>query len=146
MSEAKIQIKIGSIEFSGEGNQKWVESQLDKILSKAGDLLKLAPSSDGKGHKPIDVDPSIGNKALGTYLKEKSATTNQIKKFLATAVWLESKGKNRLKTNDVTKALRDSNQKKLTNATQCLNNNLEKGFCEKDGSEFYVTDEGKSSL
>jgi len=117
-------------------------------LSKAGALIKLAPGPGGNGqqHNPIVTDPSIGKKALGTYLKEKSATTNQTKKFLATAVWLESKGKSKLKTTDITKAPNDSSQKKLSNAAQFLSNNVGKGFCEKDGDEFYVTDEGRDSL
>jgi hypothetical protein len=37
MSESKIQIKIGNIEFSGEGNQDWLSKQLDKILQKISD-------------------------------------------------------------------------------------------------------------
>jgi len=32
MSEAKIEIKVGQIEFSGQGEQEWVAKQLDKIL------------------------------------------------------------------------------------------------------------------
>ncbi len=65
---------------------------------------------------------------------------------MATAVWCESKGKNRLKTNDVTAALRNANQAKLNNAADCLNQNVSKGYCEKEGKEFYVTQEGKDKL
>ena len=83
---------------------------------------------------------------MATFLKEKGATTKQVLKFLATAVWIESKGKQRLSTGDITKALKDSNQSKLGNPAECLNQNVKKGFCEKDGSEFFVTTEGKDSL
>jgi hypothetical protein len=41
MSDSKIQIKAGLIEFSGEGNQDWLAKQLDKLLDKIPELLKL---------------------------------------------------------------------------------------------------------
>ncbi|MCH7974365.1 MAG: hypothetical protein IH949_10855 [Bacteroidetes bacterium] len=149
MSEAKIEIKIGAVEFAGEGSEKWLETQLDKIISKAPDLLKilpLKPFSDGTIHIPIGSDPEIAKEALGTYLQEKGATSNQTKKFLVTAVWLESKGAKKLSTSDVIQALRDSSQKKLNNASLNLIQNVKKGFCEKDGDQFFVTNEGKKSL
>lgn len=57
MSDSKIQIKVGTIEFSGEGNQDWLASQLDKILTKVPELLKLESSSSqfpsGKINNPL---------------------------------------------------------------------------------------------
>jgi len=41
MSETKIQIKVGIVEFSGEGNQDWLATHLDKILEKIPELLKI---------------------------------------------------------------------------------------------------------
>ena len=35
MSDAKIDIKIGQIQFSGQGEQDWVAKQLDKIIAQA---------------------------------------------------------------------------------------------------------------
>jgi len=43
MGESKIEIKIGQISFSGEGEQDWVAKQLDKILGQAEKLIHLAP-------------------------------------------------------------------------------------------------------
>ena len=91
-------------------------------------------------------DTAVAKKTLPAFLQEKNATTKQVKKFLATAVWLEAKGQSRLTTSDVTKALNDANQKRLGNPTDCLNQNVTKGYCEKDGKQFFVTDDGKSSL
>lgn len=91
-------------------------------------------------------DSQIAEKTLSTFLKEKNVTSNQVKKFLATAIWLEAKGKQRMTTGDVTKALKDSSQTRLGNPSDSLNQNVTKGFCEKDGKEFYVTEEGKNSL
>jgi len=51
-----------------------------------------------------------------------------------------------LTTGDVSKALKDSNQSRLGNPSQCLNDNVSKGYCEKDGKQFFVTQEGKVSL
>ncbi|MGE0115241.1 MAG: hypothetical protein AB7T07_10215 [Steroidobacteraceae bacterium] len=151
MSESKIEIRIGQITFSGQGEQDWVASQLDKILAQAEKLIQLAPAPDEadgseNGHKPMGKDVGIAKKTLPAFLQEKNAKTQQVKKFLATAVWLEAKGQSRLLTSDVTKALSDANQKRLGNPADCLNQNVSKGNCEKDGKQFFVTDDGKNSL
>jgi hypothetical protein len=152
MSEAKIEIKIGRIQFSGEGGQDWVARQLDKILSQAEKLMQIAAPDEeddrpevelkGKGKK----DSSVAQKTLAAFLGEKSAKKNQVKKFLATAVWLHAKGSEKLRTMDVTSALSQSSQQSLGNPSMCLNNNVKKGYCQKIGNEFYVTQEGKESL
>ena len=70
----------------------------------------------------------------------------QLKKFLATAVWLSAKSDGLLTTSDVTQALRESHQKRLSNASDCLSKNVAKGFCQKDGRGFFVTPEGKKDI
>ncbi len=151
MGEAKVDIKIGETQFSGQGDQDWISKQLDKILAQAEKLLLFAPlpqveQSDVSGHKPMGKDSTIAKTTLPSFLNEKGATKNQVKKFLATAVWLEAKGKNRLETNDITNALKESNQSRLGNAADCLNKNIAKGYCEKNGKQFFVTEDGKKSL
>jgi hypothetical protein len=151
MSEAKIDIKIGQIQFSGEGDQDWVAKQLDKILAQAEKLVQLAlpekeNEGDGEPHKPMKSDALIAKKTLPAFLNEKGASTNQVKKFLSTAIWLEAKGQNRLQTRDITGALRSAKQSRLVNPSDSLNKNVSKGFCEKEGTQFYVTEEGKKSL
>lgn len=154
MSDAKIEIKVGQIQFSGQGEQDWVAKQLDKFLAQAEKLVQLVPPEDsgeegvpgGGGLKPMGKDPSIAQKTLPIFLNEKNATKNQVRKFLATAVWLEAKGQKRLLTSEVTAALKASNQTKLGNPADALNKNVTKGYCEKDGTQFFVTDDGKKSL
>ena len=147
MADSKVSIRIGQIEFTGEGEAAWVESQLDKLIAKAPELLRLAPTDKGKGgHDAMVPDPEIASKALGAYLRERDATVNTNKKFLATSVWLESKGKKRLKPADVVKALRENSQTRLGNPSQCLANNIGQGHCERDGDEYFVTEDGKRSL
>ncbi|WP_183577862.1 hypothetical protein HDF18_10525 [Mucilaginibacter sp. X5P1] len=58
MSDSKIQIKVGIVEFSGEGNQDWLAKQLDKILEKIPELLKLDVISP---QKPIDQNTSVND-------------------------------------------------------------------------------------
>ena len=62
MSDSKIQVKVGIVEFSGEGNQDWLAKQLDKILDKVPELLKIEVS--GPKHD-IDNGPAeTGRKSL----------------------------------------------------------------------------------
>jgi len=156
MAEAKIEITIGQITFSGEGEPSWLSEQLDKILDRAESLLSLAPIQipplalgvESGDHEAADLSShsEIASKPLALWLKEKGADTNQVLKFLATAIWSEAKGQNRLQTKDVTSALSNANQKRLANAADCLNRNVKQGFCEKEGKQFYVTEEGKRRL
>jgi hypothetical protein len=142
MAVAKIQVSIGSIAFSGEGDEVWLEKQLDKLLKAAPELIATTTPEPDKGKK--SENGSAGS--LAAFLAKKTATDNQIKRFLATAEWLHLKGTKRLQTKDVSKALSDNNQKKLSNPADCLNKNVAKGHCEKDGDNFFVTPEGRSAL
>jgi hypothetical protein len=148
--DANIHLKIGHIEFSGEGNQDWIEKQLDKIISEAERLVGIAPAVEAPLEKEsANVDEpglSISKQTLPAFLQEKNATKNQVTKFLATALWLQERGKHRLQTRDVTTALREANQTRLSNASDSLSSNVKKGYCERDGKEFFVTDEGARSL
>lgn len=146
-SEAKIEIKAGGAEFSATGTPDWVAKQLDKFFDKAANLAAIPPAADagdggsangggsGTGQK---TKTGIAGKALAVYLKEQDATTNQVKKFYSTAVWLQAKGKTRISTSEVTAALKASNQTRLGNPADCLNQNVKKGLCEKDGNQFFV--------
>ena len=149
MSDSKINIKIGQIEFSGEGHPDWLASQLDNVLSKVPLLLKFDLNSVDLPKQQNGISSSNHMKAsttLATWLKDKAATTNQNRKFLATAAYLQKSGKERLTTSEVTESLRSTNQGRLSNASEGLNRNVGKGFCEKDGKTFYVTPEGFTEL
>ena len=154
MANAKIDFTIGGISFSGEGEESWLANQLDKIIEKAADLIKIVPSpqviTEGAGttttHEAAKEDTAIAAHTLPSFLKEKNATRAQTKKFLATAIWLQSKGKERMLTSDITQALKDSNQSRLANASRELAMNITSGFVERDGKQFFVTDQGKTSL
>ena len=152
MSDVKIEIRIGQIHFTGEGNQDWIAKQLDKIIEKADKLVRLAPPAQCEtGNAPgiaggDTASIAIAKKTLPAFLDAKKARSNQTKKFLVTSVWLHAKGQEKLKTRDVTAALKSANQSRIGNAADCLNKNVNKGYCEKDGDQFFVTDEGRQSL
>ena len=156
MSESKIEIQIGEVRFSGEGDSDWLAQQLDKILDKVSDLIKLAPPPQiiqnnipPAAHQAADFSNSsdIANQSLAAFLKSKNATTAQVDKFLATAIWVEAKeNKNRLKTSDISSALSKASQTKLNNPSDTLNQNVSKGYCEKEGKDFFVTQEGKDHM
>ena len=155
MADSKIEIKVGSITFSGEGDGDWLSKQLDKVLAKIPELAALAPAEtpgngNNNGGSELDSPGAKSGKASGTlaaYLKSTSSTSNQVRKFLATVAWLhDNEGKNRVTTKDVSSALNSHNQGKLTNAANSLNQNVGKGHCVKDGKTFYVTTEGRTSL
>src|SRR6266446_1587420 len=126
MSEAKIEIKAGAAEFHASGDQDWVGQQLEKFLESAAKLAAAVPPKDaapspltnGQGN---NSQVGIASKALASFLKDRGATTNQVKKFLSTAIWLHAKGHKRLTTADVSRALKDSNQTRLGNPSDCLN-------------------------
>ena len=149
MGEAKIEIKVGAVSFSGEGDGKWLSEQLDKLLEKIPELAKVqSPQRENEGGE-TDL-PATKTKAAGTlasFLKAKKAASNQVRKFLATAVWLhDTQNTDRLTTGDVSKALKQNSQGKLTNASDCLNQNVKGGPCEKDGKHFFVTEDGRAKL
>ena len=91
------------------------------------------------------VDEPAGH-PLHFFLKEKNADKNQVKKFLATTVYLHAQGVEKFSTPMVSKSLKGASIDKLINASDCLNKNEKKGFCIKDGKDFILTAEGIRSI
>lgn len=136
MAEAKIEIKVGAVSFSGEGEGKWLSEQLDKVIEKLPQLASVAPiappapGSGGAAAQTHHANPNVGT--LASFLTAKNAKTNKTRKFLAAAVWLhDSTGANRIATGDVKKALSQHNQGSVGNASRCLVQNNKQGFTTK---------------
>jgi hypothetical protein len=153
MTTAKVDIKIGQLSFAGEGDKEWLAKQLDKLIQHAPTLLRLSP--DIESHSEVrtasrdgDHKTAPAGKAgtLAAFLTARGAKTKDNRKFLATAAWLHDKGHSRLTAADVTKALDENSQGKVTNPALVLSRHISKGHCERSGSQFYVTDEGRKSL
>jgi len=151
MGESKIEFSIGDLSFAGEGEEKWLAMQLDKIIKAAPDLAKIEPpaakSPEGSGNGSAG-DGSGGEftTSLANHIKEKGGETSQVKRFLATADWLRRRGNSNLTTGDISKALSSNHQKRLSNPADNLNQNVSKGHCEKKGKGFFITPEGKQAL
>jgi len=156
MSDAKIEIKVGEVSFSGEGTEKWLSEQLDKLIEKIPQLSKIHPQkhseTGGTGTGAgTGAGAAAGQKITGTlaaFLKAKNATSNQVRKFLAAAVWLhDHENRELVNTADVAVALSDARQKELTNPANCLNQNVSKGFCsKKTKNQFFVTEDGRNDI
>jgi len=84
---------------------------------------------------------------LYQFILNKKVATNQVRKFLATAVFLaRSNNVSKLSTPMISRALKSYGIEKLQNASDCLNKNEKKGYCIKDGKEFIITENGYLSI
>ena len=157
MSNSKIEIKVGIVEFSGEGEQKWLSEQLDKILEKVPELLKIELSvpqtaasfedSPSTVQSPnSEVASTLVKKPLATFIKENSPKT-QPQLFLVTSIWIhDNLNKSRLQHQDINTELKKSNQKPIGKLSQELGRNVKAGFIVKDEKSFYVTPEGRKQF
>jgi hypothetical protein len=150
MAAGKIQVTVGAVSFSGEGEPDWLAEQLDKVLKAAPDLATSPSERAGSSqHSPSAPKAPAGASAPGTlvsYIKVKGGESSQVKRFLATADWLRLRGESQLTTGKVSKALSDNHQKRLGNPADCLNQNVRKGHCEKQGDGFFITPDGLRDL
>lgn len=78
MSDSKIQIKIGIVEFSGEGNQDWLAAQFDKILAKMPELVKIemAAPNGAPGQPPANPQGSSAGGTINLSMVNISAKLN----------------------------------------------------------------------
>lgn len=165
MANGRLEFKIGNIEFIGEGEQTWVTEQMEKMLeripelTKHSDVLKVpattAPTVSPNKSTAINTSYSQPQSAapqraipenLATFLRKKDCVDKQRRKFLGTAVWLQLNGQSIIKTKEVTDALKNARQIKITNPSHQLNQNISQGFCQKEGNGFYVTPEGVENV
>ncbi len=142
----KVELKIGEMSFSGEGDQAWLDDQISKLLEAAtSDQIRGAISTGAIASEERQSEPTH-NESLPTYLRNKGGEQSQVKRFLATAAWLFQRGETTLTTRLVGKTLRENHQKRLANPSDCLNKNVSKGHCEKTAKGFSITPEGWHKL
>ncbi len=89
MANARIEFKIGNIEFVGEGDQDWVTEQLDKVLTR---IPELESESKKSTPKTTQVTEQAATENLSTFLRKRDAIDKQRRRFLGTAVWLQQRG------------------------------------------------------
>jgi hypothetical protein len=149
MPEGKLEFSAGSIRFLGEGNEDWLSEQLDKILAALPPLERMQQTHSTQSAPNGDrasVEDAKFTTTLAGHIKAKGAESNQVKRFLVTADWLRQRGVTKLTTGEVTKTLATNQQKRLGNSAECLNKNVQKGFCEKTGDGFFITPDGLKDL
>jgi hypothetical protein len=114
---------------------------------KIGGKEVVKPS---KAKKKLEGNKSVAEQIdspLSQFIADKKSTTNQVRKFLATAVFLSrSNSVSKLSTSMISRALKSYGMEKLQNASDCLNKNEKKGYCIKDGKEFIITENGYLSI
>lgn len=142
----KVELKIGEMSFSGEGDQEWLDNQISKLLEAAtSDQIRDVISTGTTPAEERQSEPTH-NESLPTYLRNKGGERSQVKRFLATAAWIHRRGETTLTTGLVAKTLRENHQKRLGNPSDCLNKNVSKGHCEKTAEGFFITSDGWSAL
>jgi hypothetical protein len=144
----KIEIRIGNLSFSAEGDQDWLGEQLSKVMQAASPVIAKDESSGqpetGRAAPAALSTSSVGS--LAAYLKATGGESKQVQRFLATAGWLFRRGVTNLTTAAVAAGLAENHQKRLSNPADCLNQNVSKGYCEKQRDGFFITPEGWSAL
>jgi hypothetical protein len=114
-----------------------------KTTDKPAAKVKVAKKKVTITDKPVNQIDS----PLFQFVTEKKAASNQVRKFLATAVFLSrSNNVSKLSTSMISRALKSYGIEKLQNASDCLNKNEKKGYCIKEGKEFIITENGYLSI
>ncbi len=166
----KVKEKIGKLKNTKEAKVKVAKNSADaEILKEKADQLvneAFAGETIKRGRKPKIVEKSAVkakiekkkitkinpaaeqiDSPLYQYLKSKKVGNNQVRKFLATAIFLaRNNNLSRLTTPMISRALKSYGIDKLQNASDCLNKNEKKGYCIKDGKEFIITENGYLSI
>jgi len=142
---SRVEIKIGNLTFAAEGDQDWLGEQLSKVMKAATSAISQNEVvSPQEMSKPLRASNTIGS--LASFIKTANAETKQVQRFLATAGWLHRRGLTKLTTAAISAALTENHQKRLGNPADCLNQNVSKGYCEKDKDSFFITPEGWKAL
>ncbi|HEY5510505.1 MAG TPA: hypothetical protein VIK10_05680 [Prolixibacteraceae bacterium] len=126
-----------------------VEKAVKVAKVKVPKVPKVKKVSAKAKKKVVKKSPFIEKKdsPLYQFLLERKAEKNQIRKFLATGVFLtRSNDSAKLSTSMISNALKSAGIEKLLNASDCLNKNEARGYCLKEGKEFVVTENGFLSV
>lgn len=142
----RVEIKIGNLSFAAEGDQDWLSEQLSKVMQAASSAISRSEVASVAGGDVADISTPSSIGSLASFLKTAGAESKQVQRFLATAGWLYRRGNTKLTTAAVSAALTGNHQKRLGNPADCLNQNVAKGYCEKDRDGFFITPEGWKAL
>jgi hypothetical protein len=148
-------IKVGKIPRAENALLMKADAELtaEKVVAKRGRKASAAvkPTAKAKEAKKKTVRVKPINQTVDSpllqYITDKKVLNNQVRKFLATAVFLaRNNNVTKLSTPMISKALKSYGIEKLQNASDCLNKNEKKGYCVKEGKEFMITENGYLSI
>jgi hypothetical protein len=140
--------KTAKVTVAGEA-QEVIEMEVVKRERKTKNIVKPAAKAKDAKKKIAKVSPVAdqADSPLFRYIIEKKVVSNQVRKFLATAVFLaRNNNLSKLSTPMISKTLKSYGIEKLQNASDCLNKNEKKGYCIKEGKEFIITENGYLSI
>ena len=157
----KLKLMIGGLKVSYSGTEEFAEQ---KLLSLMHELTELAASQklSGLPQEPTELVVSNGSaqiqatdgaktrNAVGQLsdflkrLEENGLGPTTRDKFLATSAWLHLSGCERITSGNVAEALQAHHETALSNPSHCLSLNIERNFCERDGTngQYFVTKPG----
>lgn len=141
---AYFRIKSGDVVVTYDGPEEFLEQVVPKLVSEVGDKVRQMVS-DPTPEPVAPAKPERKKKDSLLKLIERQPKDTQVRRFLVAAAWLQVNEKDKLTTSKVNEVLIKSKLPKLTNASDSLNQNINKGFCERPkpkGSEIFVTPKG----
>lgn len=142
---SSIKIEAGGVAIEFTGSEEFIEKRLPTLITEIGQRISQMslPSRAGGEQSSDGSEATIG---LGELIKSHSIDT-QIGRFLAAAAWLQHQQSDNLTSTEVANALKKAKQTEVKNPSDCVNQNLKKGFIEKnDDKTFFVTPAGMQEL
>lgn len=137
--KSSIRIDYGNITISFEGSEEFIERVFPKIVSEIGMCISEMPAAKASEKRNSETNnPKI---SLPELIKKQTEDTH-VRRFLVTAAWLQTYYDQDLSTGMVVKKLKETRQLSVGNASDCLNSNVQRGFCEKIDKTFFVTPSG----
>ena len=142
--ESVIRIDCGGVSITFKGSEEFIRQSLPEVISEIGTIIADWPLAQiSVEQKSLEDRITI---SLPELLKRQKTTTNN-SRFLTTAAWLQENYEQSLTTGKVTEALGAARQRKIGNASDCLNQNIRKGFCERRADKtFFVTPAGMEEV
>jgi hypothetical protein len=159
-NQTQFRLKLGTAEIEFVGDAEFLKDEILPVVSRivevaetnsvrsTGTEIKQIENGQNESDKFGEPEQVITNPvgSLASHIKLYGAENNQVRRFLVTADWICRRGNKLTRPNDVVVALRENQQAKLANASECLNKNVGKGHCEKTTDGFFVTPEGLKQL
>ncbi|MCY4326429.1 MAG: hypothetical protein OXC53_02395 [Rhodobacteraceae bacterium] len=138
---SSLRVKLGKIEIACEGSEEFMKDSLPELVSVIGDhVVRMHAATSPARAKDKQAE---GGAASLPHLIAVQEDKTQVRRFLVAAAFLQVHKDQELTTSKVVAVLKETRQDGLGNASDCLNQNIEQGLCERaNGKVFFVTPAG----